>query len=93
MDWKTSLDWYCSGNKLDNDDIELLEIEYKQTIKANKIAVKLEIAPKHICNQIEIPENSLWIKAVAIVLDRITPDRVGKPRSLIIDKLRRHQHE
>ncbi len=94
MDWKTSLDWYCSGNTLDNDDIELLEIEYQQVIKEeeNNNEDKLEIAPKHICNQTKIPEGSLWIKAVAVVLDRLRPINVGEPRSLIIDKSRRHQH-
>ena len=89
MDWKTSLDWYCSGNTLDNEDIELLEIEYQKTIKENNIAVKLEIAPKHICNQTEIPEDSLWIEAVAVVLDRLSPAKDGIPRILTIDKLRR----
>ena len=88
MDWKTSLDWYCSGNRLDNNDIELLEIEYQQVLKANNNELTLEVAPKHICNQTEIPQDSLWIKAVAVVLDRISPVKVGKPRSLIIDKLR-----
>ena len=89
MDWKTSLDWYCSGNTLDNDDIELLESEYQQVLKASNNEDKLEVAPKHICNQTEIPENSLWIKAVAVVLDRLSPVTVGNPRSLIVDKLRR----
>ena len=92
MDWKTSLDWYCSGNRLDNDDIELLEIEYQKTLKAKNNELKWEIAPKHICKQIEIPENSLWIKAVAVVLDRLSPVIVGKTRNSIIDKLRRDQH-
>ncbi len=91
MDWKTSLDWYCSGNRLDNYDIELLEIEYQQVLKAKNNEVKLEVAPKHICNQTEIPENSLWIKAVAVVLDRLSPVEVGNPRSLIIDKLKIQQ--
>ena len=92
MDWKTSLDWYCSGNILDHDDIELLEIEYQQVLKANNNEVKLEVAPKHICNQTKIPPNSLWIKAVAIVLDRLRPIKVGNPRSLVIDKLRKQKH-
>lgn len=89
MDWKTSLDWYGSRNTLGNDDIELLEIEYHQFISANNNEVKLEVAPKHICNQTEIPEDSLWIKAVAVVLDRLSPVKVSNPRSIIIDKIRR----
>tara|TARA_B100001250_G_C19180782_1_gene520887 strand:- start:156 stop:428 length:273 start_codon:yes stop_codon:yes gene_type:complete len=89
MDWKTSLDWYCSGNRLDKDDIERLEIEYQQVLKVYNKEIKWEKAPKHICNQTEIPENSLWIKAVAVVLDRLSPVTVGNPRSLIVDKLRR----
>ena len=93
MDWKTSLDWYCSGNTLDSNDIELLENAYQQVIKANKNEVQFEIAPKHICNQTEIAEDSLWIKAVAVVLDRLSPVKIGKPRSLTIDKLRRQQHK
>jgi len=32
MDWKTSLDWYCSGNILEKEDIELLEKHYQQVI-------------------------------------------------------------
>ena len=92
MDWKTSLDWYCSGNKLDKEDIELLEIEYHQVLKANNNVAKLEVAPKHICNQTEIPDGSLWIKAVALVLDRLCPVKAGKSRSLIIDKITRPQH-
>ncbi len=89
MDWKTSLDWYCSGNTLDNKDIELLENEYQQVLKANNNEVKLEVAPKHICTQTGIPYNSLWIKAVAVVLDRLCPVKAGQPRTLIIDKLRK----
>ncbi len=88
MDWKTSLDWYCSGNRLDKDDIEFLENVYQQVLNTNNNEVKLEVAPKHICNQTGIPENSLWIKAVAVVLDRLCPV-AGNPRSLTIDKLRR----
>ena len=92
MDWKTSLDWYCSGNKLDDDDIECLEVEYQQILKANKNEVKVEVAPKHICNQIGIQEGSLWIKAVAVVLDRISPGKIGSQRCLIIDKIRKTKH-
>ena len=33
MDWKTSLDWYCSGNILEKEDLELLEKHYQQVIK------------------------------------------------------------
>ena len=88
MDWKTSLDWYCSGNKLDNDDIELLENEYQRVLKAKNNEVKLEVAPQHICNQTKIAEDSLWIKAVAVVLDRLSPIKAGTPRRIIIDKLK-----
>tara|TARA_B100001250_G_C19325140_1_gene582169 strand:+ start:300 stop:581 length:282 start_codon:yes stop_codon:yes gene_type:complete len=92
MDWKTSLDWYCSGNTLDNNDIELLENAYQQALIAKYDEVKLEIAPKHICNQTDIPENTLWINAVAVVLDRLNPSKDGSRRSLIIDKLKKQQH-
>ena len=91
MDWKTSLDWYCSGNLLEKEDVELLEKYYHQVV--NEIDKKLlfEQAPKHICNQTSIPEGSTWIKAVAVVLDRLNPVKTGKPRSLIVDQLRRKQ--
>ena len=90
MDWKTSLDWYCSGNKLDDEDIERLENEYQQAVKANNNnKIKMEVAPQHICSQAKIPGDSLWIEAVAVVLDRISPRKDGKPRSLIIDKSRK----
>tara|TARA_Y100001968_G_scaffold329762_2_gene379867 strand:+ start:121 stop:381 length:261 start_codon:yes stop_codon:yes gene_type:complete len=80
MDWKTSLDWYCSGNLLDEDDIKILEYQYKKVIKYQDIDNSLEIAPKHICNQTKIPEGSSWIYAVAVVLDRLSPVEKGKPR-------------
>ena len=91
MDWKTSLDWYCSGNILEEEDIELLEKHYKQVINEIDTNLSLEPAPKHICNQANIPEGSSWFTAVAVVLDRLNPVKTGKPRSLIVDQLRRKQ--
>ena len=91
MDWKTSLDWYCSGNILDKDDVELLEIHYRKVIDRIDSDDSLEQAPKHICNQTNIPEGSSWFTAVAVVLDRLNPVKTGNPRSLIVDQLRRKQ--
>ena len=91
MDWKTSLDWYCSGNIVDDEDIELLETHYRKVISGRQSDNSLEQAPKHICNQTNIPEGSSWIKAVAIVLDRLKPVKTGNPRTLIVDQLRRNQ--
>ena len=92
MDWKTSLDWYCSGNNLDKEDVELLEIHYRQVTSGIDSEDSLELAPKHICNQTNIPEGSFWITAVAVVLDRLNPVKTGKPRSLIVDQLGRKQN-
>ena len=91
MDWKTSLDWYCSGNILDKEDLDLLEKYYQQVINEIDTNISLELAPKHICNQTNIPEGSSWFTAVAGVLDRLNPVKTGKPRSLIVDQLRRKQ--
>ena len=91
MDWKTSLDWYCSGNILEKEDFDLLEKHYQQVINEIETNNSIELAPKHICNQTKIPEGSAWITAVAVVLDRLNPVKNGTPRSLIIDKLRRKQ--
>ena len=91
MDWKTSLDWYCSGNILEKEDVELLEKHYQQVINDIDTILSLELAPKHICNQTNIPEGSSWFTAVAVVLDRLNPVKTGKPRSLIVDQLRRKQ--
>ena len=91
MDWKTSLDWYCSGNILDEEDVELLEKHYQKVINKIDTNFPLELAPKHICNQTNIPEGSSWFTAVAVVLDRLNPVKTGKPRSLIVDQLRRKQ--
>ena len=91
MDWKTSLDWYCSGNILDNEDVELLEIYYRTVTSGVESDNSWEQAPKHICNQTNIPEGSSWIKAVAVVLDRLNPVKTGQPRILVIDQLGRKQ--
>ena len=91
MDWKTSLDWYCSGNILEKEDLELLEKQYLQVINEIDTNLSLELAPKHICNQTNIPEGSSWFTAVVVVLDRLNPVKTGKPRSLIVDQLRRKQ--
>ena len=92
MDWKTSLDWYCSGNILDKEDVELLEIHYRKVTSRIDSDDSLQPAPKHICNQTNIPEGSSWITAVAVVLDRLNPVKTGKPRSLIVDQLTRKQN-
>ena len=89
MDWKTALDWYCSGNILDEEDLQILEKQFQKVIENPDIETTLELAPKHICNQTKIPEGSSWISAVSIVLDRLSPVQNGEPRSLIIDQLRR----
>ena len=89
MDWKTSLDWYSSGNILEKEDFDLLEKHYQQVINEIDTNNSLELAPKHICNQINIPEGSYWITAVAVVLDRLNPVKTGKPRGLIVDQLGR----
>ena len=91
MDWKTSLDWYCSGNILDKEDLDLLEKHYQQVINEIDTNISLELAPKHICNQTNIPEGSSWFTAVAVVLDRLNPVTTGNPRSVIADQLRRKQ--
>ena len=91
MDWKTSLDWYCSGNILEKEDVELLEKHYQQVINEIDTNISIELAPKHICNQTNIPEGSSWITAVAVILDRLNPVKTGKPRSLLVDQLRRKQ--
>ena len=44
MDWKTSLDWYCSGNILEKEDLELLEKHYQQVIKEIDTNLSLELA-------------------------------------------------
>ena len=87
MDWKTSLDWYCSGNTLEEEDFDLLEKYYIKVITQDDTDQLYEQAPKHICNQSKTPEGSLWIKVVAVVLDRLNPVKTGKPRSLIVDEL------
>ena len=92
MDWKTSLDWYCSGNILEEEDVDLLEKHYKQVINEIDTNHSLELAPKHICNQTKIPEGSFWITAVAVILDRLNPVKTGKPRSSIVDELRKKQN-
>tara|TARA_Y100001968_G_scaffold277839_1_gene272850 strand:- start:970 stop:1251 length:282 start_codon:yes stop_codon:yes gene_type:complete len=91
MDWKTSLDWYCSGNSLDKDDLQILMNQYQQVIEKQNSEDLCEVAPKHICNQTKIPEGSTWIAAVAVVLDRLRPMKVGKTRQLIVDHLRRNE--
>ena len=91
MDWKTSLDWYCSGNILEKEDVDLLEKHYQEIINEIDSNLSQEIAPKHICNQTNIPEGSSWISAVAVILDRLNPVKTGKPRSLLVDQLRRKQ--
>ncbi len=91
MDWKTSLDWYCSGNNLEKEDLDLLEQHYQEVINEIDTNLSLELAPKHICNQTNIPEGSSWFTTVAVVLDRLNPVKTGKPRSLIVDQLRRKQ--
>jgi len=91
MDWKTSLDWYCSGNILDKEDIEFLEIHYRQATSGIDLDDSLELAPKHICSQTKVPEGSSWLTALAVVLDRLNPVKNGKPRSSIVDQVTRHQ--
>ena len=91
MDWKTSLDWFCSGNILEKEDVDLLEKHYQQVINEIDTKLSLELAPKHICNQTKIPEGSSWITAVAVVLDRLNPVNTGKTRSSIVDQLRRKE--
>ena len=71
--------------------IYFLEKHYQQLIKEIDTNLSLEVAPKHICNQTNIPEGSSWFTAVAVVLDRLKPVKTGKPRSLIVDQLRRKQ--
>ena len=87
MDWKTSLDWYCAGNTLEEEDFDLLEKHYIKVITQDDTDQLYEQAPKHICNQSKTPEGSHWIKVVAVVLDRLNPVKTGKPRSLIVDDL------
>ena len=87
MDWKTSLDWYCSGNILDEEDLKILENQYQQVIEKIDLKNSLELAPKHICNQTKIPEGSYWISAVAVVLDRISPKTTGEPRRSVVGQL------
>tara|TARA_Y100001968_G_scaffold308904_1_gene328214 strand:+ start:283 stop:564 length:282 start_codon:yes stop_codon:yes gene_type:complete len=89
MDWKTSLDWYCSGHQLDEEDLQILEIQYEEAIDNREINNSFKVAPKHICNQTKIPEGSTWILAVAVVLDRLSPLENSKPRRSIIDNMSR----
>tara|TARA_B100000579_G_C22023365_1_gene484923 strand:- start:114 stop:395 length:282 start_codon:yes stop_codon:yes gene_type:complete len=87
MDWKTSLDWYCSGNTLDEEDLQILQNQYEHFIDNHNPEQSLEVAPKHICNQTKIPEGSTWIMAVATVLDRLNPSENKDLRSLKVNNL------
>tara|TARA_Y100001968_G_scaffold240110_1_gene223638 strand:+ start:3758 stop:4051 length:294 start_codon:yes stop_codon:yes gene_type:complete len=80
MDYKTLIDWHCSGNVLDEDDIEILEIELTQSIKAIAEISSIDIAPPHICKVCLLSENSLWISCLAKVLDQLRPIKIGQSR-------------
>ena len=92
MDWKTSLDWYCSGNTLDKNDIELLENEYQQVLKANNNELEMEVAPKHICKKALVCEGSFWITCLASVLDQLSPISLGQKTrgAKVFDELTRN---
>ena len=89
MDWKTSLDWYCSGHSLDHEDVLRLEKQYQSVLSDTDTDNSQEIAPKHICNQTKMTEGSSWIKAVAVVLDRLKPIKNGNSRSFVVNELNR----
>ena len=48
MDWKTSLDWYCSGNILEKEDVELLEKHYQQVINFQFLSDHGLISDEHM---------------------------------------------
>ena len=80
MDYKTLIDWHCSGNILNKQDIEILEMELTQSIIDIKEISSVDIAPPHICKVCLLSENSLWISCLAKVLDQLRPIEIGQSR-------------
>ena len=81
MDFKTILDWHCSGNSLNYNDLKLLENEYfLETEKLKKVKCA-EVAPQHICKACLIPDNNYWITCLASVLDQLIPLNCDRSRN------------
>ena len=81
MDYKTLLDWHCSGNYLDIKDIKHLENELQISLKSINQDILLDRAPAHICKSCLISENSLWISCLASALDQLVPLPIGNSRT------------
>ena len=81
MDYKTLIDWHCSGNKLDIEDLEILDSEFNECMKGSNTSYYFDIAPPHICNSCMIAENSLWISCLASVLDQLKPIEKANQRT------------
>tara|TARA_Y100001968_G_scaffold333383_1_gene395868 strand:+ start:924 stop:1217 length:294 start_codon:yes stop_codon:yes gene_type:complete len=81
MDYKTLVDWHCSGNSLDLEDLDKLEIELETILNKLDKNSLLDIAPSHICKACLLAEKSLWISCLAMVLDQLRPRNRGKQRT------------
>ena len=85
MNYQLLIESYSFGTALSEQEIELLTLELETQIININISTEFDCfksAPSHICEGLNLKENTYWIMCLAEIVDLHKPLKLGKTKSV-----------
>ena len=85
MNYQLLIESYSFGISLSEQEIELLSIELETQIMNIKISTEFgcfKTAPSHICEGLNLKQDTSWIMCLAEIIDLHKPPQFGKTKSV-----------
>ena len=85
MNYQLLIESYSLGTSLSEQEIELLSLELETQIMNINLSTEFgcfKSAPSHICQVLNLKEDSYWIMCLAEILDLYKPSKLGKTKSV-----------
>ena len=85
MNYQLLIEAYSFGTSLSKQEIELLSLELETQIININISTEFgcfKSAPSHICERLNLKNNTYWIMCLAEILDLHNPPKLGKTKSV-----------
>ena len=85
MNYQLLIESHSFGTALSEQEIELLTLELETQIININISTEFDCfksAPSHICEGLNLKENTYWIMCLAEIVDLHKPLKLGKTKSV-----------
>ena len=73
MDKKYLLEDFASGRLLEDEEVDLLDLEFEAELEGIRDMIDFEVAPDHICDAAIVSHGSYWISCLSAILDITKP--------------------